>query len=51
MVNVKDLTTKDLSEELAKREGVTKIEVNVYEKIEFGGIVVEGMAIILVNKD
>ncbi|MCQ6301857.1 BC1881 family protein [Bacillus cereus] len=50
-MNVKDVSTKDLSEELAKREGVAKMEVNAYEKIEFGGIVVEGPAIILVNKN
>ncbi|WP_144488951.1 BC1881 family protein [Bacillus thuringiensis] len=50
-MNVKDLPKKDLSEELAKREGVIKIEVNRYEKIEFGGVVVEGPAIIIVNKD
>ncbi|MDT3494910.1 BC1881 family protein [Bacillus toyonensis] len=50
-MNLKNVSTKDLSEELEKREGVTTINVYPYEKIEVGGIVVEGPAIILINKD
>lgn len=44
-------STKALSEALEEREGVTSIHVELYEKIEVGGIVVDGPAIILINKD
>lgn len=50
-MNLKDVLTKELSEELEKREGVTTINVEPYEKIEIGGIVVDGPAIVLINKD
>ncbi|MBJ8031403.1 BC1881 family protein [Bacillus cereus group sp. N21] len=50
-MNLKNVSTKDLSEELEKREGITTIDVEPYEKIEVGGIVVDGPAIILINKD
>ncbi|SMD65730.1 BC1881 family protein [Bacillus pacificus] len=50
-MNLKNVSTKDLSEELEKREGVATINVEPYEKIEVGGIVVDGPAIILINKD
>ncbi|HDR8155554.1 TPA: BC1881 family protein [Bacillus cereus] len=49
--NLSVYSTKDLSEELEKREGVTTIHVEPYEKIEVGGIVVDGPAIVLINKD
>ncbi|PGT35666.1 hypothetical protein COC97_24645 [Bacillus anthracis] len=50
-MNLKNVSTKDLSEELEKREGVKTINVEPYEKIEIGGIVVDGPAIVLINKD
>lgn len=50
-MNLKNVSTKDLSEELEKREGVKTINVEPYEKIEVGGIVVDGPAIVLINKD
>lgn len=50
-MNLNNISTKDLSEELDKREGVKKIDVEPYEKIEVGGVVVDGPAIILINKD
>lgn len=50
-MNLQNVLAKDLSEELEKREGVMTINVGPYEEIEVGGIVVEGPAIILINKD
>ncbi|EJQ90051.1 BC1881 family protein [Bacillus cereus] len=50
-MNLNNVSTKDLSEELEKREGVTTIHVEPYEKIEVGGTVIDGPAIILINKD
>lgn len=50
-MNLQNVSTKDLSEELEKREGVITINVGPYEEIEVGGVVVEGPAIILINKD
>ncbi|HDR5274835.1 MULTISPECIES: BC1881 family protein [Bacillaceae] len=43
--------TKDLSEEIEKRQGIITVQVQPYEKIEVGGIRVDGPAIILINKD
>ena len=50
-MNLKNISTKDLSEELEKREGIVTINIGPYEEIEVGGIVVEGPAIILINND
>lgn len=50
-MNLQNVSTKDLSEELEKREGVITINLGPYEEIEVGGVVVEGPAIILINKD
>ncbi|PFY95265.1 BC1881 family protein [Bacillus wiedmannii] len=50
-MNLKNVSTKDLSEELEKREGITTINVDPYVKIDIGGIVIDGPAIILINKD
>ncbi|PEI49928.1 BC1881 family protein [Bacillus toyonensis] len=50
-MNLKNVSTKDLSEELEKREGIETIHLGPYEEIEVGGIVVDGPAIILINKD
>ncbi|PFA75870.1 BC1881 family protein [Bacillus cereus] len=44
-------STKALSKALEEREGVTTIHVEPYEKIEVGGIIVDGPAIVLINKD
>ncbi|MGI8277346.1 BC1881 family protein [Bacillus mycoides] len=48
---MKDTSTKDLSEELKTREGVTTVQVSPHEKIEVAGITVEGPAVNLINKD
>ncbi|MED2777299.1 BC1881 family protein [Bacillus thuringiensis] len=45
------IETKDISDELETREGVTKIQVELHVKVEVAGVVVEGPAIILINKD
>ncbi|MDA1834808.1 BC1881 family protein [Bacillus cereus group sp. BY142LC] len=50
-MNLKNILTKELSEELEKREGVMMINVGPYEEIEVSGIVVDGPAIVLINKD
>ncbi|WP_157830131.1 BC1881 family protein [Bacillus sp. SN10] len=45
------ISTKELSKELEKREGITKVRVEPYEKIEIGGIIVDGPATIIINKN
>lgn len=50
-MNLQSIATKDISEELETREGVTKIQVEPHVKVEVAGVVVEGPAIILINKD
>ncbi|MGX5634726.1 BC1881 family protein [Bacillus thuringiensis] len=45
------IETKDISDELETRKGVTKIQVELHVKVEVAGVVVEGPAIILINKD
>ncbi|PFT92060.1 hypothetical protein COK81_14895 [Bacillus thuringiensis] len=50
-MNLKNVSTKDISEELETREGVTKIQVEPHVKVEVAGVVVEGPAVILINKD
>lgn len=50
-MNLENVSTKDLSEELARREGVKVISVELYVKVEVAGVVVEGPAIILINQD
>jgi len=50
-MNVKNISTKDISEELEKRNGITSIHVEPHVKVEVAGVVVEGPAIILINKD
>ncbi|MBW3496869.1 MULTISPECIES: BC1881 family protein [Bacillus] len=47
----KDIDTKNLSKELSKREKVTTICVEAYEKIEVGGVVVDGPAMIYICKE
>ncbi|PHC34560.1 hypothetical protein COF09_31855 [Bacillus toyonensis] len=47
----KDIDTKNLSKELSKREKVTTIFVEAYEKIEVGGVVVDGPVIIHICKE
>ncbi|MEB9686077.1 hypothetical protein BK742_09035 [Bacillus thuringiensis serovar pingluonsis] len=45
------ISIRELSKELEKREGITKISVESYEKLEIGGIIVDGPATILINKN
>ncbi|MBE5093565.1 hypothetical protein CN964_29870 [Bacillus cereus] len=51
MINLSEVSTKELSEELERRQGVITIKVEPYEKIEVGGISVAGPAIVLINQD
>ncbi|MED1088311.1 BC1881 family protein [Bacillus mycoides] len=51
MINLSEVSTKDLSEELERRQSVITVQVEPYEKIEVGGIVVSGPAIVLINQD
>ena len=50
-MNLKNVSTKNISEELEKRDGVTSIHVGPHVKVELAGVVVEVPAIILINKD
>ncbi|OUB31592.1 hypothetical protein BK708_07945 [Bacillus thuringiensis serovar yunnanensis] len=50
-MDLTNVITKVLSEELEKREGIVTINVEPYEKIEVGGIIVDGPAVILINKE
>ncbi|EKS8371775.1 MULTISPECIES: BC1881 family protein [Bacillus cereus group] len=51
MINLSEVSTKKLSEELERRQGVITVKVEPYEKIEVGGIRVAGPAIVLINQD
>lgn len=42
---------KDIFEELETREGITTVLIESHVKVEVAGVVVEGPAIILINKD
>ncbi|HDR4483017.1 MULTISPECIES: BC1881 family protein [Bacillus cereus group] len=48
---MKKMLTKELSNELKKRDGIISITVEPYEKIEVGGIRVDGPAVILINQE
>ncbi|WP_420973870.1 BC1881 family protein [Bacillus thuringiensis] len=50
-MNLKNVSTKDISEELEKRDGVTSIHVEPHVKVEVAEVVVEGPASILINQD
>ncbi|MFB5690217.1 BC1881 family protein [Bacillus cereus] len=50
-MNLFEVPTKELSEELERRQGVITVHVEPYEKIEVGGIVVNGPAIVLINQN
>ncbi|WP_144519761.1 BC1881 family protein [Bacillus thuringiensis] len=50
-MNIQRIETKDIFEELGKRDGVTSIHVEPHVKVEVTGVVVEGPAIILIHKD
>jgi hypothetical protein len=54
-MNIADISTKDLSDELERREGVSKVVVKPYESItikSFGHeIDMTGPAVILINID
>ncbi|WP_423249612.1 BC1881 family protein [Bacillus cereus] len=45
------MATKDISEELEKREEVTKVLIEPHVKVEVAGVVVEGPAVILSHQD
>lgn len=51
MTNLSEVSTKELSEELERRQGLITVEVEPYEKIEVGGIVVNGPAIVIINQN
>ncbi|HHT7127795.1 BC1881 family protein [Bacillus cereus] len=51
MINLSEVSTKELSEELERRQGVITVKVEPYEKIEVGGIRVAGPANVLINQD
>ncbi|KXY43859.1 MULTISPECIES: BC1881 family protein [Bacillus] len=48
---MKKMLTKELSNELKKRERIVSITIEPYEKIEVGGIRVDGPAVILINQE
>ncbi|PEL39664.1 hypothetical protein CN605_24240 [Bacillus toyonensis] len=48
---MKKMSTKELSNELKKQERIISITVEPYEKIEVGGIRVDGPAVILINQE
>lgn len=49
--DMKRMPTQELSNELKRRKGITSIKIEPYEKIEVGGIVVDGPAVILINQE
>jgi hypothetical protein len=49
--HMKHMPTQELSNELKKRKGITSIKIESYEKIEVGGIIVDGPAVILINQE
>ncbi len=49
--HMKKMLTKELSNELKKRERIISITIEPYEKIEVGGIRVDGPAVILINQE
>lgn len=51
MINLSEVSKKELSEELERRQGVITVKVEPYEKIEVGGILVAGPATVLINQD
>lgn len=51
MINLSEISTKELFEELERRQGIITVQVEPYEKIEVGGIVVNGPAVVLINQD
>jgi len=50
-VDVRNISTKDISEELEECDEIISIHVGPHVKVEVAGVVVEGPAIILINKD
>ncbi|PET14212.1 hypothetical protein CN513_23685 [Bacillus cereus] len=51
MINLSEVSTKELGEELKRRQSIITVKVEPYEKIEVGGIRVAGPAIVLINQD
>ncbi|MCP9280646.1 BC1881 family protein [Bacillus wiedmannii] len=49
-MSLNNALTKELIEELERRNEFKKIKVEPYEKIEVGGFVVNGPAMVLINK-
>lgn len=48
---ISDYSRKELLEEIDKRTGIITIYVRENEKINVGGTMIEGKAVILVNQD
>ncbi|QUW39288.1 BC1881 family protein [Bacillus cereus] len=51
MINLSEVSKKELSEELERRQSIITVKVEPYEKIEIGGIRVAGPAIVIINQD
>ncbi|WP_144519831.1 BC1881 family protein [Bacillus thuringiensis] len=49
-MNLRSMDTKDIWEELKRREGVTTVPIEPHVKVEVAGVVVEGPAMILIHK-
>ncbi|MGY1423779.1 BC1881 family protein [Bacillus cereus] len=50
-MNLKNVSIKDLSEELEKREGINVIHVATHVKVEVARVIVEEPAIIIISKE
>ncbi|MEI4618080.1 BC1881 family protein [Bacillus cereus] len=50
-MKLQSIETKDIFGELETREGITTVPIESHVKVEVAGEVVEGPAIILINKD
>lgn len=49
--NISEFSTKELTNELANREGVEEIRIEPYDTVLVGGTEIEGPARILINTD
>lgn len=50
-MKLQSMDTKDIWEELKRREGVTTVPIESHVKVEVAGLVVEGPTIILIHQD
>ncbi|PEF60804.1 BC1881 family protein [Bacillus cereus] len=50
-MSLRNIVTKDICEELSKREEVMIIPVELHVKVEIAGVTVEGPTIILIYQD